>query len=360
MKKIFTLSTYIFIAFFSNAQLHIGPGINWKSSAGTYVVLDNIGLKHDATSASLDNIFTFTGTTNVLVSGTTLPLFTNVNVALSGSSKIILQRSISISQNLSFQSGLVDLNNNNIDLGTTGSLIGESETARIIGAAGGYIQAIKILNAPASVNPGNLGAVITSAQNLGSTTIRRGHVAQTDVATPNFSIQRYYDITPTTNTSLNATLRINYFDAELNGKTEANLSAWKSTDNINWSYAGFSTRNAASNFVEANTIASFSRWTLSDKFATGIFDLPNGRNSLQVWPNPFIEWITVAIESTKPTKANLQVFNMLGQIVYTQPLSILMGKNIFPVKIAAFAKGVYQLKITGNDGSSAVVPVMKQ
>lgn len=360
MKKIFTHSCFMLITFCSHAQLHIGTGINWKSTAGTYVVLDNMGLQHDATSASLDNIFRFTGNSNTSISGTTLPLFTKIETALTGASKIILQRSVAISQNLSFQSGLVDLNNNNIDIGTSGNVTGETETARIIGANGGYVQITTTLNAPTSINPGNLGAVITSAQNLGSTIIRRGHVPQVDGVTPNFSIQRYYDITPATNTNLNATLRINYFDAEVNGKTEANLSAWKSTDNVNWVSAGFSISSAVSNFVEANNISNFSRWTLSDKsIATGIFDLPSGKNSLHIWPNPYTEWVTISIESAKHIKANLQVFDMLGKMVYSQPLSILQGKNIFPVKIAVFASGIYQLKITGNDGSTAVVRVMK-
>src|SRR5205814_2545154 len=133
MKKIFILSSIVFVAFCSNAQLHISSGTNWKSESSTYVVLDSMSLQHDATSASLDNIFKFTGNTNVSISGNTLPLFTNVNVALAGTSKIILQRTIDISQNLNFQSGLLDLNNNNIDLGTGGSVIGESELTRILG-----------------------------------------------------------------------------------------------------------------------------------------------------------------------------------------------------------------------------------
>src|SRR5260221_14042738 len=137
MKKILTLFFLILIAFCSNAQLHISSVTSWKSEAGTYVVLDSMGIQHDATSASLDNIFKFTGNTNAPISGTTLPLFTNIEVALTGTSKIILQRSINISQGLSFQSGLLDLNNNNINLGTTASLVGESKTSRITGANSG-------------------------------------------------------------------------------------------------------------------------------------------------------------------------------------------------------------------------------
>jgi hypothetical protein len=71
-------------------------------------VLDKMNLQHDATSAPLDNVFKFTGNTNVSITGATLPLFSNVEVALNGSSKIILQRTINITQDLRFQSGLLE------------------------------------------------------------------------------------------------------------------------------------------------------------------------------------------------------------------------------------------------------------
>lgn len=249
--------------FFSNAQLQIGTGTNWKSEAGVYAVLDSMSLKHDATSASLDNVFKFTGNTNVSISGSTLPLFTNVEVALTGTSKIVLQRTIKISQGLTFESGLFDLNINNIDLGTSGSVSGESETSRITGANGGYIQIINTLNTPSSSNPGNLGAIITSAQNLGSTTIRRGHQSQVNDGGSGSGILRYYDIIPATNSSLNATLRFSYFDAELNSLAENGLVLWRSPNNVNWTNEGFTSSNTITNYVEKTGIDAFSRWTLS-------------------------------------------------------------------------------------------------
>ncbi|HKB43716.1 MAG TPA: T9SS type A sorting domain-containing protein, partial [Chitinophagaceae bacterium] len=221
------------------------------------------GLQHDATSASLDNVFKFTGNTNSSISGITLPLFANVEIALTGTSKIILQRSINISQGLSFQSGLLDLNNNNIDLGTTGTVSGESETTRITGVNGGYIQIVNTLNAPSSVNPGNLGAIFTSTQNLGSTTIRRGHQSQTIAAAGGSSILRNYDISPSNNSSLNATIRFSYFDAELNSLDETSLVFWRSPDKITWSEQGYTSRNTTTNYVEKTGIDAFSSWTLS-------------------------------------------------------------------------------------------------
>ena len=363
MKKTLIISLALFpLVLPAQNTMVITAGASFTTSGGVVVTLQDMDLQMDGDINQLsgNGTFRFSGAQNNTISGSTPPLFDILEMAKTGAAKLSLQRSITIGSSLKFTSGLLDLNINNITLNPTASLTGETETSRLTGTNGGYIQITTSLNAPSSANPGNLGAVITSTQNLGSTVIRRGHAAQTDGGTPNFNIQRYYDITPTNNANLNATLRINYFDAELNGKVEANLSVWKSIDNINWTSAGFSNRNTASNFVEANNFAAFGRWTLSDKVATGIFDLPSGRNSIRVWPNPYTDMFTVGIESTRATKATVQVFDMTGKMIYTQPILIAQGKNNLPVRLSSFAKGIYQLKVIGMEGSVAVIPIMKQ
>jgi glycosidase len=102
--------------------------------------------------------------------------------------------------------------------------------------------------------------MITSTQDLGSTIIRCGHKYQ--VIGANHSIKRYFDILPTNNTSLNATLRFNYFDAELNSLDETIIDMYPSIDYINWTDAGIDIRNTGSNYSEKTGINSFARWTL--------------------------------------------------------------------------------------------------
>ncbi len=244
------------------AQLNLGSG-TLLTGSGSFIVLNDMGLQHNATSAVLNHTFKFTGNNPSSINGTTQPLFTNVQIAMNGATKVFLQRSVVISQSLTFQSGLLDLNNNNIDLGTTGILNGESETSRLMSSSGGYAQISTVLNAPTAINAGNLGAIISSSQNLGNTIIKRGHNSQTNSSGGGNSILRYYDIAPTNNNSLNATFRFTYFDAEGNGLTENLLEMWKSTDNIHWNDLGFTTRNTGSNYVEKTGITDFSRWTLS-------------------------------------------------------------------------------------------------
>src|SRR5690606_16148686 len=117
-----------------------------------------------------------------------------------------------------------------------------------------------MLNAPASENPGQLGAIISSTQNLGSTVIRRGHVAYTINSQP--SIYRYYEIVPSLNNNLNAVLRFHYLDEELHGHIEDDLTQWRTEDDMNWIEAGKSSGDISANYVELTQIASFAKHSL--------------------------------------------------------------------------------------------------
>jgi Secretion system C-terminal sorting domain len=70
--------------------------------------------------------------------------------------------------------------------------------------------------------------------------------------------------------------------------------------------------------------------------------------------------VTVGIESTRSTKATIQVFDMMGKMVYSQPLNIVQGKNNLPVRLGNLSKGMYQVKLIGAEGSVSVIPIIKQ
>jgi type IX secretion system substrate protein len=197
------------------------------------------------------------------ISGTVSAAFYNLTIGKSAGTGINLLTDIAINNMLNFQGGLLDLNGKNILLASTASLTNENENSRITGPAGGFVEIIQSLNAPASAGPGNLGAIITSSQNLGTTIIRRGHQSQTSVIGGGSSILRYYDIIPTNNASLDAILRFQYFDAELNGLTESDLELWKKPSGSGWTPMGYDSKNTTTNYVEKSGIADFSRWTLS-------------------------------------------------------------------------------------------------
>lgn len=260
--KFILLPAFVLLTVAAFSQLSVNQNTYWKSVGNVHTVLSDVDLNNNGALEIDNSTFKFTGKADNVIKGTEKIIFYDVVLEKESNKKMLLEWHISITHGLQFSSGLMDLGNFDIDLGTTGQLKGEMPNSRILGNSNGLIIASALLNAPASVDPGNLGAAITSSQNMGLTTIRRGHTLQ-NLGNGKQSILRYYDIQPTNNSSLNATLRINYLDAELNNQSEADLNLWKTEDNINWTVQGYSNRNAASNYVEKQNINSFSSWTLS-------------------------------------------------------------------------------------------------
>jgi hypothetical protein len=234
-------------------------------TGGALITLENMNLDNDGSIVLTpgNGTFRFSGNSATGISGLAQPVFDILEIAKTGGVSLNLQRSIEIASGITFTSGLINLNNNTILLQTNALLNGENENSRITGVTGGYVEITRTLNAPSAVNPGNLGAILTSGQNLGATVIRRGHQAQNIAGSTGQSVFRYYDILPANNAGLNATLRFQYLDAELNGLAESSLTLWKSPDNTTWTNQGFSSRDITANFVEQGGIADFSRWTLA-------------------------------------------------------------------------------------------------
>src|SRR5258708_16356510 len=247
-----------------SAQLVITPGAQFFIAGNTQLTLKNTNLVNNGSFTAGNGITSFTGNASSSISGSQPVQFFELEMNKTNSSFLILQRAVGVTQRILFTSGLLNLNGFNADLGTTGQLDGEQENTRIIGPNGGEVLFTTSLNSPTGSNPANLGIFITSGQNLGNVTIKRGH--QSEVTSPGTgsSVLRYYDILPANNTNLNATLRFNYFDGELNGLIENSIVFLESQNTVNWTTLGFTSRDVVANFAEKNGIGSFRRFTLSN------------------------------------------------------------------------------------------------
>ena len=252
----------------SQNTVKIQAGAVFTIKENDLVTFKDMNLDNDGTVNLLpgDGTILFSGSQNNTVGGNNSPLFDKLEIAKTGSGKLSLGRNINIGSSINFTSGLIDLNNNNILMQPNALLIGESESSRITGNNGGYLEISKALNSPSALNAGNLGAIISSPVNMGNTIIRRGHKSQLNGSGIGSSVLRYYDIIPANNSSLIATLRFQYFDAELNGFDENTIVIWKSVDTLTWLKQGFTSRDNVANFVEKTGIPDFSRWTLSSPF----------------------------------------------------------------------------------------------
>jgi hypothetical protein len=363
MNKIISVSIIGFVGCcllpqLAKSQLN-NNGANIVMSNSAYLVIDNMDLQNNGTFTQTAGTVVFSGNSNAAITGTTPPQFYNLSLNKTSAS-LLLQNHISVNNQVQFTNGLLNLNNYNITLDAAASLNGENESSRITGATGGYIQITGNLNAPSAVNPGNLGAVITSAQNLGNTTIRRGHVSQVNGGGLGNSVFRYYDITPAGNTALNAALDFNYFDAELNGLDENALILATSTDNATWTNQGFDSRNTATSLVTKSGINSFARVTLSSPLNA----LPlvwSSFNTICVNGGVTITWQTLQESNTKVfyirRSSNGRDWQTIGNLTaagnsnsaikytYTDPLS--------------FNGAMYRIAQEDRDGRQTLSPVLQ-
>ncbi len=204
----------------------------------------------DGVPASTDNvgIINYTGGNDPALTGAP----TVNNLVVSSGATLTLSSGATVNGNLILENDL-DLNGQTITLGSSASLI---EGSGYVTGTTGQIQTTRALSNISAEDVAGLGAAITTSANMGSTTIIRGHEAQGPQG-----INRYYQINPTTNTGLNATLVFNYRDAELNGQSESTLKLFKSSDSDTWTEQSSSSVNASSNTLTLSGIDAFSYWT---------------------------------------------------------------------------------------------------
>ena len=243
-----------------NTAIVVRQGTDVKA-AGGFTLLNDVDLFCNGVWQSAAGVTHFTGAHPTSVNGSGSIQLWKAEIAKSSGGFITLNAGLQIGNGLHFTRGLIDLNGQVLRMADTARLAGESDSGRITGLHGGEIVAPPaIADAPDHLNVGNLGAMLTSAANLGVLSINRSAVPASGTG---IGIQRIYLIQPQNNTALNATLRFYYLDAELNGNDPARLNLWKSTDGIAWSLTGADTRDTTHHYVEKTGIADLSYWTLA-------------------------------------------------------------------------------------------------
>ena len=189
------------------------------------------------------------------------------NLGLTGNSTKKLQGDVTVYNNLTCTSGKLNTQDYQVTLGSDGQLT-ESTSSYVVG----YITTSEEWSSTGVTYDANgLGVSVNAAAVApGTTTITRytGDDAiqvgqEVSGGTQNESIKRYYDIDPTVDNGLNATLTMRWLNNEINGIAESELTLYKSEDGgTTWNFVGHDSRNTGTNTISKSGINSFSRWTL--------------------------------------------------------------------------------------------------
>ena len=275
-----------------------------------------------------------------------------------------LAADIFVGNELRMTGGLLELNQYQIDLDFTGNIVNETEDNRITGIWGGSVKRQMLLDAPVLTNPGNLGFSITSDANLGLTTIIRRHKPQTNEAGTGLSIARTYEVSPENNTGLNATVRFQFFDAELNGLSASELQQWSSDNQLDWHDNNRDSFSTAGRWIEKSGYQSFQKimtlgsndthplplhliwFTAQNQNEKSVLDWELYNNNLAVG----------RMEVERSATAANGSFSLIGTVL--QPAGQQLKFQFVDEKPLPGAN-FYRLKLIGADGSVVYSPVRR-
>lgn len=320
----------------------VTSGGNMIINGDGHLVVNNGGIVNNGTLSAGNGTVSLTGNTasTIVSSGSPLQFY---NLVMNQAGGVKLLGPIAVSNQLVLTQGVLDMNGFDINLGTTGNLVGEHANSYITSSSTGFVLRTATLNAPAAANPGNLGLEITSKVNMGTTLIKRGH--QQQVSASGYSIRRFYDVLPTNNQSLNATVNFHYLDAELAGINENELKAWSALGNSrNWNLLGGN--QTAGNSVIQGGLHTLSRITLGSTISHSLVTLPNELRVL-AFPNPTRSALTIRFASPAATSVQLWLTSGNGLTVFSKTIAAEIGLNEVKCEIGSLAAGTYMMHFSG-------------
>lgn len=74
-------------------------------------------------------------------------------------------------------------------------------------------------------------------------------------------------------------------------------------------------------------------------------------SSLEIFPNPAKEIATISISSARAFESTVSVYNALGEVVYSKPVSVSEGKNKVEINVEQLPSGVYFATLKNGNSS---------
>jgi hypothetical protein len=224
-------------------------------------------------------------------------------------------QSITVNGQLDVSAGSFDASDPNVSIvmGSAATLV-ESDTTRVVGT----VKTTRTASQGVNETFGGIGLELNAAGGVPGPTevVRVSGVALSISGNP--TIERYFDVTPTNNSGLDATVVFHYHEAELNAIPESSLEMYSSPDSgSTWSDLN-GTLDTVANTVTGSGIDDFSRLTLASEGLVGVPSIPPGTAQLllhQNHPNPFSRSTTISFALPKADYVTIDIFDPAGRRV---------------------------------------------
>jgi hypothetical protein len=346
-----------------NGELTLSHGVFDNDGAGgteTLTVADGAEIRRG--SGSLTAAPTFAGTVDVsyistltpVTTGPELPGATGVlaDLTLSGDQGVTLGADVTVNGACTISGSDLVTDAFTVTLAPTAELT-EADSITVVG----NVTATRTVSQSVNETFGGIGLELTAdGAAPGATTVLR--VTGTAKAIGDTAgVLRYFDITPTNNTGLDATVVFHYDQSELNGIAEADLTT------VSIEAGGSDLQNYGGVIDEpANTLTSsgidvLETLTLGPASLAKVDpgEVPKLTRLISAYPNPFGPSTTIAFELSRPTRVNISIFDVMGRKVATLQDGM-MGPDLHTVTWRGLsddgrrlASGVYLCRMVAGD-----------
>lgn len=332
--------------------LYIQQGGRLTLRGNVQLVLHNARFTNDGQFLPGNSMVVFTGETPTTIGGTAGLNFDKV-VVNKTDGQIVMQSTASVSSKIMMSSGLLELNNHELQLHPNALIEGENENTHITGVNGGSISISKVMQGSLlRFNPGNIGIELSTRVAPGLLVVKRRHTSE---SSPNgmSGINRSFEVQATNNDNLSASVRFHYLDAEHTEKDESALIMWK-TNNVSvfWTPIGKTDADTEANWVQQHDIQDWGRFTLAGTGAVSSSNkrtaiagttLAEGKTTMQAYPNPARKNFTTTIRFNEEKDVVIGLYNQEGKLMQRKKVHLTNGITTVQWDLHDYARGTYYL-----------------
>ncbi len=273
---------------------------------------------------------------------------------LYGNSQIELEGNLTLNRELLFNdnSSLALVANSYIILAEEAEIVGESTSNTITGADGTYITTTDFHLAGTTQDFGHIGIEVSNGEtSMGETQVYRRY--GTFEIEDNLTINRYYEINPTTNSDLGLDVLFFIGDVDLNGLDREELAAFRSEDGGATFTNEGGTSYSAFHLVE--DVEAFSIWTFAhaDLLSTEDNLLSS---SITLYPNPVAGQLQLGIPLGVGTNS-YTIYTTLGKMVQTGKIDA--GEETVYISVENLSSGVYFINLQREDAKQKTLRFIK-
>ncbi|MEM6800248.1 MAG: T9SS type A sorting domain-containing protein, partial [Bacteroidota bacterium] len=247
------------------------------------------------------------------------------------SGKVILEDDFGITGTLLMKSGIMEAINGGLFLANN-SFLQEAEDSYVLGR----VAALREICEGCANDFAGLGLKIQAGSGvaMGPTTV----VRHTGASYIPGQITRYYEVRPTNNEALNATIEFGYLEREINGAQEADLDVVISTDGTKFEVLG------GKNLTKSNLV----RKSKIDQF--GIISLAPSSMAVNAYPSPFTDGnLKIEYVIDEDQAVDFRIFDRTGRTFVKRSVESMAGLNTFELEEMQLPAGVYFIRIVAGD-----------